>query len=257
MFLLSRGTVLLVLFGTSCVGADVPSQAEKSPGLMHPSSMPSREVPLFDSASAPDGFPQMVRCGEAVVSPDELDAPPSRGEQRDATAALREAHRNRSTQNASKKDWRVLEHTDRRLILATGEPPQLLQVTLGRRDGRWDVLGRGGCTVEAHWGETGRAEWKLNPRFPASASDTELHLLIVDQECSSGIDPRPRLETPQIIYGEETVTIALFVRPPSPKGFYTCIGPPPVPIIVELDQPIGERELLDGAVYPPQRPTLS
>ena len=95
------------------------------------------------------------------------------------------------------------------------------------------------------------------PDQSPSPKDETLHLSIIETTCRSGIDPRPRLETPQVIYGEATVTIALFVRPPPGGGVYTCIGPPPVRIVVELAEPLGDRDLLDGGVYPPQTPELS
>jgi hypothetical protein len=132
-------------------------------------------------------------------------------------------------------------------------------MTLLERRGEWDVVSRGGCTVEVHRPGTNRAEWELNPEIQTRPTDGTVSLLILENACASGIDPRPRLETPEVVYDDTSITIALFVRWPAggPKAVFTCIGPPPVPIAVELEEPVGNRELIDGAVYPPQPPELS
>ena len=251
-----RSAVLVLLLGIACDGGSESSRVETPQNEPRPSPPSDPDVPRFDSVPAPPGFPRMLKCGEAVVSPEELTTPPTRKARRDAISALLEGRTKRWSSHAPKKEWRVLARTDRRLVVVAGHPPGLLQIVLARRAGQWEVISRGGCTTEAKWGNSVRAEWELDPEFPPSGFGKMLHLLIVESACRSGIDPRPRLETPRIVYGDTTVTVALFVRPPPGGGAYTCIGPPPVPIAVELAEPIGERELLDGAVYPAQPPTL-
>jgi hypothetical protein len=252
MSLLAWRLALLVLFGASCVGTPEPMPPKESRGVNTKPANPRRDFPLFDSSPAPAGFPRMVRCAEAVVSAGELDAPPSQEDKAEAATVLSVALGERWASHASEKEWRILARTDQRVVVARGDPPGLVRLILERRNGGWRTVAKGGCTTEPSWGESVTASWEVDKRFPPQASDETLHLLIAENACRSGIDPRPRLETPRVVYGEATVTIALFVRPPPGKGTFTCVGPPPVPIVVELDEPLGDRELLDGGVYPPQ-----
>lgn len=155
--------------------------------------------------------------------------------------------------------WRVLKRTDDLALYGAGEPPEIIYMALEREDGEWAWAGQGQCKVRV-WVEGGEAaEWEIDPDAPPMPDDRTLRVLLSELACTSGADPRPRLEEPQISYAEQSVTIALFVRyiDAAPGEFFTCIGVPPVPTKIELDQPLGERELLDGGIYPPQKPHLS
>lgn len=53
---------------------------------------------------------------------------------------------------------------------------------------------------------------------------------------------------PEVIYGEQNVVVIVRI---DYLGAATCPGTPPFPYTLELDEPIGERALVDGAEYPP------
>lgn len=152
--------------------------------------------------------------------------------------------------------WRELSHSDDYVLFGAGDPPEIVTLSLELEDEKWTWAGQGECTVHT-WRRTAEAaEWDVDPDAPPSPRDRVLHLLLSERACTSGADPRPRLEEPQIEYGKDVVTISLFVRHiQAPRRVaFTCPGVPAVPIEVELEEPIGGRELLNGGIYPPQPP---
>jgi hypothetical protein len=55
---------------------------------------------------------------------------------------------------------------------------------------------------------------------------------------------------PIVVYGEAAVLVAYAVakRP----GGQECPSNPPLEVVLELAEPLGERALLDGATFPPR-----
>jgi hypothetical protein len=99
-----------------------------------------------------------------------------------------------------------------------------------------------------------RATWALDPAFasPGPAS-TELHILVWETTCSSGLPMTGRMSAPDIAYTPETVTITIGVRPLGrPQA---CPGPQGTPAIVGLAEPLGLRTLLDGGRVPAAPPS--
>jgi hypothetical protein len=63
---------------------------------------------------------------------------------------------------------------------------------------------------------------------------------------------RGRILDPIILYTEDAIVITVPVL--SIKGIRDCPSNPPAEITIELTEPIGDRVLLDGSVYPARRP---
>lgn len=100
----------------------------------------------------------------------------------------------------------------------------------------------------------GPAIWALDPSFPDPGPEaTELHILVWDQACSSGIPTTGRMSPALIAYGADSVTITIGVRPLG--GIQSCVGPPGTPAVVVLDEPLGDRTLVDGGRVPPGPPS--
>lgn len=91
-------------------------------------------------------------------------------------------------------------------------------------------------------GET--ATWELRDPAAVSADATSIDIGVTRLGCSGGHTGEPL--APTIAYEDDRILMQIDV-PPLPPGAYTCIGGPPVRLTVELDQPVGERELVDGA----------
>jgi hypothetical protein len=96
----------------------------------------------------------------------------------------------------------------------------------------------------------GPATVGLDPDNPLRPEDTELSLLINEQECANGRAPVDREVVLLVTETAETVSVLALVAPVEGGG--TCPSNPWHPITVELDAPLGERVVLDTHLYPPQ-----
>jgi hypothetical protein len=88
------------------------------------------------------------------------------------------------------------------------------------------------------------ATWSLdaNAEQPSSEAST-LNVLVTGAACSGG-EPRPVLP-PTITRDEDRVVVTFSVEP-LPPGNYNCQGNPGEPYTVNLGEPIGSREVVDG-----------
>lgn len=83
-----------------------------------------------------------------------------------------------------------------------------------------------------------------------TSSGTTIAVLVSEIECTSARDPEPHLQTPLVVQTEEAVTVYWTTR--SAEGDQTCPGNPWVPREIVLDEPLGDRPLLDGSRWPAQ-----
>jgi hypothetical protein len=98
---------------------------------------------------------------------------------------------------------------------------------------------------EAH----GSATWSLDPSFPApTGTATELHVLVTEEECSSGSSPAGRIVPPVLRYELQRLTLAVRVR--GVGGLAGCPGNPSLPVTIVLPEPLGDRELAGAAPTP-------
>ena len=86
--------------------------------------------------------------------------------------------------------------------------------------------------------------WELLNSTEVTSFSITLQLGVTRLECASGVtgtvlDPRVQVE-------QERIVIRTDVEP-LPPGGYTCQGNDAVPVTVELNEPIGKRELVDAA----------
>jgi hypothetical protein len=98
-------------------------------------------------------------------------------------------------------------------------------------------------------------DWILDPEAPApQPPDTQFVALVTERECASGKSSAGRIMAPSIIYEKDRILLIFAVRPPQ-GAVQTCQGNPATPYLIHLDQPIGDRRLLDGGSYPPHDAT--
>lgn len=77
-------------------------------------------------------------------------------------------------------------------------------------------------------------------------------------ECAGRAGQDKRLETPEFREENGALLMSLWIRPMPELGAneaYTCIGIVEPPVKVRLPEPLGERDLLDGGVFPPMSST--
>jgi hypothetical protein len=87
------------------------------------------------------------------------------------------------------------------------------------------------------------ATWRLAPPVELDSETTTFEILVSRVECNSGVTGT--VKEPSVEFGDEDVVITVRVSPGSPQAA-TCQGNNEVPYTLRLDQPIGDRVLIDG-----------
>ncbi|RIQ11657.1 hypothetical protein [Jiangella rhizosphaerae] len=122
-------------------------------------------------------------------------------------------------------------------------------------DGTWTFYsGGGGCEPQRFFADgLNPVDWRLPGEQPPPEA-TSVTILASEIGCSSGQPADDRLAEPIVEYHEDAVDITLRVAPPEGE-FFTCVGNPETTVTVQLDEPLGDRELRDGLWYPPRPAT--
>lgn len=108
---------------------------------------------------------------------------------------------------------------------------------------RWPIPVEQGPTWSAVDTPGAAAIWFLAEDTVLTADTTELTMMVTRAACSGGVTGE--VYSPAVVYGHRSITISARVEP-LPYGFYTCPGNDSVPYTIQLDEPIGDRELVDG-----------
>jgi hypothetical protein len=89
-------------------------------------------------------------------------------------------------------------------------------------------------------------DWRLDPARPAPepASGT-IAVILNERPCVSGQEIGDRLLGPQVVMTDTQVFIAFAAERP-PGDTFDCPGNPETPFVVELPEPLGDRELIEG-----------
>lgn len=115
-------------------------------------------------------------------------------------------------------------------------------VLLGVGAGYWFNFGPGQTTV---------ARWRVDG--VVDRQGTRLPLLVNEEECASGESATGRIEDPNVDYRRDAVIVTIRVR--DRGGDQSCPGNPDTPFLLRLNEPIGNRALLDGGKRPPAPPS--
>ena len=89
----------------------------------------------------------------------------------------------------------------------------------------------------------------LADRADIDAETEDFDALVTEMACASGQSSADRIVTPRIVVEADAITITFGVTPL--EGSQDCQGNPASEVRVELPEPLGDRELRDGGVYPP------
>ena len=151
-------------------------------------------------------------------------------------------------------DYRVLRGDDNSLVVGIGEWTEegpvgsdTYYLALEREGDRWVPGGWGSCTSLGPVLREGLTWARVNA-FEAGATDTELTLSVSELDCTSARDPRPFLHDPVVVESEHAVTIYATSTPMTEDA--ACPGNPSVDLEAVLDEPLGDRPVLDGSFYP-------
>ncbi len=97
--------------------------------------------------------------------------------------------------------------------------------------------------------DSSTAVWELAADSAVDPGSTTLDVLVMRSECNSGVTGT--VNPPIIDAGTEEIVISFTVSPGTAAAA-TCQGNDQVEYTVELDQPMGDRVLVDGACRAPE-----
>lgn len=112
------------------------------------------------------------------------------------------------------------------------------------------------CSSAAGGGSGGAsgdpATWELTGDVTPESHALELGVTRLG--CAGGVTGE--VLEPQVVYEDDRIVITVDVATLG-DGAYTCPGNDVVPVVVELDEPVGERTLVDGACLDGEAATTS
>lgn len=148
--------------------------------------------------------------------------------------------------------WVEVGRSARTASFVAKDDGRFLSILIRKEQGGWDAAGWGDCLhPEADVGDASIIRWALDPDHPApKPSDREIHALVLEMACSSASDPRERIRVPIVQVTEDSIDLVLAADPL--RGAQMCPGNLAVPYTIELEEPIGDRELVDAGLWPPK-----
>jgi hypothetical protein len=148
--------------------------------------------------------------------------------------------------------WQILYETDDRIhLIAKTDQGTLAHMQVSAEGSGWTWAGASlaGDPCELQFvvpEELNTVDWRLDPEGePLSASTVEFGVILTERPCVDGREISDRLLGPEIVMTETRVFVAFAAERPEGDAF-TCPGNPDMPYVVELPQPIGDRELMEG-----------
>jgi len=152
-------------------------------------------------------------------------------------------------------EWRVLAETSEGLVLGLGtwteegQAPGSMVLSLKREGDHWFAGGWGDCGLQPTL-RPGNAWVQLHEYRAESSEATAVQVSLSEQQCTSSRDPDPYLHQPVVEERSDAVVVYWTTTPF--VGGADCAGNPVVTRTMELEEPLGTRQILDGSVYPPQ-----
>jgi hypothetical protein len=101
--------------------------------------------------------------------------------------------------------------------------------------------------------DVGPATWAFAPGQDIGPETTEFVAMVTERDCASGQSSEGRIVGPEVEWSNASVTVTFTVRSPAGE-FHDCPSNPPTAVHVALEEPIGDRVLLDGGRTPPEQP---
>lgn len=173
---------------------------------------------------------------------------------RDVLDALHELRQTMDGAMLPEEGWTVVSDDDRAttLLAASDGDFAFASVTFERQAKGWKPAGWGDCTPRLVLEDKSVLRWAFDQAaYPPDPEVTELTLLASDTQCSGGRDIEGLIE-PEVTYTRSRIEV-LLTAPSLETGknsAYTCIGTAPTEYTLQLEEPVGERDVVDVSVYP-------
>lgn len=205
-----------------------------------------------DRRAAPSPSPSdesafLYHCWHGVFDPADVEAPAGleQGDPalRDLVESLERSHPN------TVDGWRVVSDDGERVVAMARRLKGGYMSAAFERTGerlRPDAFA-GECEPRVVIGKRSPATWELAEE-PAPG-DTQVVVRAREIACSSGRKLTQRNTRSHVEYAEETISIAVT----APVSGGTCVDNEAWRLVVDLDEPVRDRALLDAAWYPPEQ----
>lgn len=115
----------------------------------------------------------------------------------------------------------------------------------------WMLTSSSACALALDPAPLTPADVNLDPSALPTQDSTELALLVTERACNGGIDATGRVELISLEETEDAVIVHVAVQP-SNEDMATCQSNPATPFTVDLESPLGDREIRDGALIVPR-----
>ncbi len=118
----------------------------------------------------------------------------------------------------------------------------------------WFLTAAQTCALRADLGGLSTATLTLDPEHPPAPDAHEVHLLVTEMACNSGQDAEGRVRLSDLAVRDDAIAVTVGVE--ARTGEADCPSNPPTPFVVELDEPLGDRVVLDASVHPAREVVL-
>jgi hypothetical protein len=216
-------------------------------------SVPLPGEPLWSCGGDPPGFPRQVLDGPVGV--EQLPGAVFHGLRTSLELMRPEFELNPREDRPHELPWLLAVYDEDLalfLVQRPGGTEHYSAMYVDRKGDEWGFGGyRGDCQLRpliTHG--LGSSEWRVDAWSPPTPQSTSFPVEVMEHECASGQPADGRIAEPIVEYGEDAITVTIPVH--EVEGGATCPGNPWTPFLLELDEPIGDRQLLDGGPWPPE-----
>ena len=135
-----------------------------------------------------------------------------------------------------------------------GDDPPFAHASVEVMDGAWRIAGWGDCRPEVLLEGRNVATWVLDDTLPPPGpATTEVTAFVTERTCTGGQPMGARLQPPRITRTDDSVLV-VFAAVPLEGDAFDCQGNPSTKVTFDLGEPLGDRQLLDGAFFPAVEP---
>ena len=191
--------------------------------------------------------------GGATFSPEEIEEGPEPSQ--DILDALHDLRQTMDGAMLPEDGWTVVSRRDSAVTLLAPQEGRghvgFASASFDKEADGWKAAGWGDCTPRLALLGKSVLRWAFTEQsHPPPPDATELEVLVIEVECSSGRSLDGLIE-PNVTYREDRIEVVLT----APGGIGgNCIGTAPTEYSLELDEPVGQRKVVDLSVYPVAEP---
>jgi hypothetical protein len=147
------------------------------------------------------------------------------------------------------EDWLMLRETADEILLVHSGADEVSFMEVSRADDKWVWSGAvsvGSCPLHYLTPQgLNEVDWRLDPEAQLDTNATTVTVLVTERTCVGGQEVGDRLLDPQVVLTEDALRIAFAAQPPN-GDLFTCQGNPETRVTVDLPEPLGDREIIEG-----------